>query len=63
MPQFALHEDFDAVREKYIAAFHNVLLAAAGANVSQLKLFSTQTKFRCQKGEQIYPSVKVERDS
>ena len=34
MPQFALHEDFQAVREKYIAAFHQFLLAAAGDDVS-----------------------------
>ena len=34
LPQFALHEDFQAVREKYIAAFHQFLLAAAGDDVS-----------------------------
>jgi hypothetical protein len=36
LPKFALHEDFSVVREKYIAAFHDVLLTAAGANVSNL---------------------------
>jgi hypothetical protein len=34
LPTFALHEDFSAVREKYITAFHDVLVTAAGANVS-----------------------------
>ncbi|CAB4004207.1 eukaryotic translation initiation factor 2-alpha kinase 1-like [Paramuricea clavata] len=38
LPTFALHEDFSVVREKYIAAFHNVLLTAAGANDSPLKI-------------------------
>ncbi|XP_028410003.1 eukaryotic translation initiation factor 2-alpha kinase 1-like [Dendronephthya gigantea] len=32
LPQFVFHEDFNAVREKYVVAFHNVLLTAAGVN-------------------------------
>lgn len=34
LPSFALHEDFEAVREKYVTAFHGVLAAAGGDNNS-----------------------------
>ncbi|XP_046843066.1 eukaryotic translation initiation factor 2-alpha kinase 1-like [Xenia sp. Carnegie-2017] len=46
IPLFALHEDFSAIREKYISAFHNVLLTTSDKKETCVKKV-TDCKILC----------------